>query len=44
MLAPELIDMLVAEEVSVTGFVLRYPQVCLCLYDLDLFGGNLTSR
>ena len=40
-LATELIDMLVAEEVSVTGFVLRYPQVCLCLYDLDLFGGDL---
>jgi len=40
-LAPELIDLLVAEEVSVTGLVLRYPLVCLCLYDLDLFGGNL---
>jgi len=40
-LTPELIDMLVAEEVSVTEFVLRYPLICLCLYDLDLFGGNL---
>lgn len=40
-LAPELIDMLVAEEVSVTEFVLRYPLICLCLYDLDLFGGDL---
>ena len=33
--------MLVAEEVSVTEFVLRYPLICLCLYDLDLFGGDL---
>ena len=41
LLAPELIDRLVAEEIRVTGFVLRYPQVCLCLYDLDLFGGDL---
>jgi len=41
LLAPEFIDMLVAEEISVTGFVLRYPQICLCLYDLNLFGGNL---
>jgi len=40
-LAPDLIHMLLAEEVRVTGFVLKYPQVCLCLYDLDLFGGDL---
>lgn len=41
MLTPQLVDRLVAEEVSVTGLVHRYPQVCLCLYDLDLFGGDL---
>jgi hypothetical protein len=38
---PQLIETLVAEEVSVTGLVQSYPQVCLCLYDLDLFGGDL---
>jgi hypothetical protein len=31
--------MLVAEEVSVRGFVLS-PLIRHCLYDLDLFGGN----
>jgi hypothetical protein len=41
LLTPQLMDMLVTEEVSVTGLVHRYPQICLCLYDLDLFGGDL---
>ncbi|HEY0449612.1 MEDS domain-containing protein [Actinophytocola sp.] len=40
-LTPALIDELVAEEVSVTGWMRRYPQITVCLYDLDLFGGDL---
>ena len=41
LLSPELIDLLVAEEVTATGFLRSYQQVGLCLYDLDLFGGDL---
>lgn len=40
-LSSALIDALLAEEVAVTAWGKRFPQVVLCLYDLDLFGGDL---
>lgn len=38
--APVLNDFL-AYERKATRFCRSYPQVALCLYDLDLFGGNV---
>ena len=35
------LDDLVAYEVEVTGFTRSCRQVALCLYDLDLFGGDV---
>jgi hypothetical protein len=40
-LSPALIDALLAEEVAVTAWGQEFPQVVLCLYDLDMFGGDL---
>ena len=40
-LSPPLLDDLIAYEAQVTRFCRTYPQVALCLYDLDLFGGNV---
>ncbi|WP_290055610.1 MEDS domain-containing protein [Amycolatopsis solani] len=40
-LAPALLDALLAEEVAVTAWTADSPKVVLCLYDLDLFGGDL---
>jgi hypothetical protein len=36
-----LIDALLAEEAAVTAWGEDFPQVVLCFYDLDLFGGDL---
>ncbi|GAA3395678.1 hypothetical protein GCM10020369_69630 [Cryptosporangium minutisporangium] len=41
LMSPVLVDQLVGEEVEVTQWLCRYPQVALCLYDLELFGGDL---
>jgi hypothetical protein len=35
------VDDLLDYEVQATRFARSYPQVALCLYDLELFGGNL---
>lgn len=40
-LSSALVDALLAEEVAVTAWGQSFPQVVLCLYDLDLFGGDL---
>ncbi|WP_326954047.1 MEDS domain-containing protein [Amycolatopsis sp. NBC_01286] len=40
-LSSALIDVLLAEEVAVTAWGEDFPQVILCFYDLDLFGGDL---
>jgi hypothetical protein len=32
---------LISYESELNRFVIRYPQVLLCLYDLDQFSGNL---
>ncbi|VVJ19585.1 Uncharacterised protein [Amycolatopsis camponoti] len=40
-LSPALIDALLAEEVAITAWGEKFPQVVLCFYDLDLFGGDL---
>jgi hypothetical protein len=34
-------DELFAYESAINGFVRRYPQLLLCMYDLDLFGGGM---
>lgn len=39
--APALIDTLLDEEVAMTAWMKNYPQVALCLYDLNRFGGDL---
>lgn len=41
LLSSALIDALLAEEVAVTAWGEDFPQVVLCFYDLDLFGGDL---
>jgi hypothetical protein len=40
-LSATLIDALLAEEAAVTAWGEDFPQVVLCFYDLDLFGGDL---
>ncbi|MGW4527392.1 MEDS domain-containing protein [Amycolatopsis sp. NPDC004378] len=40
-LSSALIGALLAEEAAVTGWGESFPQVVLCFYDLDLFGGDL---
>lgn len=41
LVASPLVDDLLDYEVQATRFARTYPQVALCLYDLELFGGNL---
>ncbi|TQS43481.1 MEDS domain-containing protein [Cryptosporangium phraense] len=41
LMSPGLVPELVGEEIAVTRWLRQYPLVVLCLYDLDLFGGEL---
>ncbi|MFG1926360.1 MEDS domain-containing protein [Cryptosporangium sp. NPDC048952] len=41
LMSPTPLPELVGEEIAVTSWLRQYPQVVLCLYDLELFGGDL---
>jgi hypothetical protein len=41
LMSPTLVAELVGEEIAVTSWLRQYPQVILCFYDLELFGGDL---
>lgn len=41
LMSPTLLPELIGEEIAVTSWLREYPLVVLCLYDLELFGGDL---